>query len=963
MAPEGTPDTEGLIEGINYLSVLSRRSQTTRMPAPIPFPFRVILLSSLLVLPPGSVEAQTDARTAVGRLSPNGHVVDLLVVLVLILLLWILWNLRLRRLLNEKTGELESAKNDLAVRGRTLRSMIELSYDLSDTRDRESLVLQIVHHVQEGLRFDRVGLYLVDIERGELREEVGVDDLGRVHQEGSINYPLTADHPILQVARGELDSYLTSEKETGAGLSNDGRGTEQTAFVPIKAGGKMLGVIAVDNKLTSRAFSKSEVRQLRGYADEIALALYNAQLLGEADEQRKRLAKRNRELEALVAFSRAATAAKSQEEVVRQIVMTVRDKFGFDRVGVFLAEGGAMRGVLGTDDHGKDEDIHHELFPFESDPHWHPLITGEQDYYYTEHYGVMTNSGQTIHHHLLMPLRTQNQILGLVAVDNLLTNRPFGEAEIQPLLAFARHAAMALRNVHLLETVSSSEERLRLLVTSLTETLYSVQIGMDGLIPVYYSPQLEQLTGWKPEEALSIPDFLLSIVYSEDRSKIREVFQEIQNGHVLSLQYRILHRDGEIRWVLDTPAPVRNEQGDITLINGSMMDITEQKSLEDRLRRAQKMETVGTLAGGIAHDFNNLLAIIGLNIQEAELDVPEENPARFSLTQARKAGAQAADLVEKLLSFSRSKDSKREALRPEKVLEETADLLRALVGKKITLQVSSDPETSEIFADATQLQQVLINLGVNARDAMPDGGVLTMRAQNVVVREGDRGKPLNFPAGDYVRFQVHDTGIGMDAETQQRIFEPFFTTKSLGRGTGLGLAVTYFTITEHHGWIEVQSVKGEGTLFSIYLPSLETARQTPVESGLPMPETTVLIVDRDAKAREELAGMLEKQAYFVLTAESGAEALALYWSASDTISLVICAFNLTEMDAAQLIGHLRDADPDATILLSATAEEGLRMAQNSALAAYRHLDKPYQEAKALDKVREAITQSHSIGAK
>jgi len=543
----------------------------------------------------------------------------------------------------------------------------------------------------------------------------------------------------------------------------------------------------------------------------------------------------NRELQALVAFSRAATSARTLEEFVHHMATTVRAHFGFDRVGIFLVEGERVRGVLGTDEHGYDEDISREGWTLSGEAPWASIASGERDYIYTADAagdtGLHTRSGKPVRHHVLLPLKAQDQIMGVIAIDNAITDRPFGEPEIAPLMAFARHAAIALQNVRLMDVLRESEERLRTLITSLSEMVYSARVENNRLRFVFCSPQIERLTGYAAEEACAEEDFWLRLIHPDDQTRYLDSVAGLVNSALMPIEYRIVRREGDTRWVLDAPVPVRDNQGRIVRLNGTVLDITEQKRLENRLRQAQKMETVGTLASGIAHEFNNLLLIISASVELAQMELEREHPAGHYLERVGRAIERATSLTKQLLTFSREQATVCAVISLSALIEETRRLLQPLLGKNIDLVVITEPDVKTVYADPGQIQQVLINLCVNARDAMPDGGRISVLLSNFHLHATNRERPIHFPPGDYVRLQIGDTGVGMDEPTRGRIFEPFFTTKPVGHGTGLGLAVAYAIISDHHGWIDVQSAPGQGTIFSIFLPAYEAGAMAETTSA------------------------------------------------------------------------------------------------------------------------------------
>jgi len=633
---------------------------------------------------------------------------------------------------------------------------------------------------------------------------------------------------------------------------------------------------------------------------------------------------RKQELEVLLEFSRAASAAGTAEEVAHAISATLREGFGYDRVTVFLADSEndrRMREVLDAGKSGDEGSTANNSWLLDDHPELLELISSGQEYIYSQHLDQLLQASFAScgapAHCVSIPLKTPQNILGFIWIDNSASGRPVEEKGARSLLSFARQAAANLQNVRLVEDLRKSEERLRSLVTSLSETLYTVRIGRGSVIPSFYSPQLQSLTGYTPQEAINTPDFWRLLTHPDDRPQLERVKEELLKGRSLAIEYRIQHKNGEIRWVLDTPVPLSSPEEGSVRVNGSILDITDRKLLEDRLRRAQRMETAGTLAAGVAHNFNNYLQIIIFQIGEAQEDLPDAHPAAKRLAEAQDTLNLASALAGQLMVFGRKTEGVRTDISMEHLISQTIPLIKPSLGKAITIDYRPDRDVAMISADTAHIQQAVINLCINARDAMKEGGVLTLRAQNARIEEYDRNRPPHAASGDYVRLQVHDTGVGMDIQTQERVFEPFFTTKPVGQGTGLGLAVTYTIVAEHGGWIEVESKPGKGTLFSIYLPAAHAPVSTPERPPIKSADRIVLVVDADERERERLAGLLETLGLDVLTAEGASDAMAVIWDAGERLHAVICSLALGSVDVAQLSKTMRDEGTSALLILSA----------------------------------------------
>src|ERR1700704_129765 len=394
----------------------------------------------------------------------------------------------------------------------------------------------------------------------------------------------------------------------------------------------------------------------------------------------------------------------------------------------------------------------------------------------------------------------------------------------------------------------NEREELYRLISENAEDLIAV-MDADGH-RIYTSPGYERLFGYTHEELQGVP--IADQVHPEDRERILQARKEaFQTGARFRLEFRFRRKDGEWRILESTGGVVLSAQGKAKKLVAVSRDITERKHAEEalrqreeQLRQAQKMEAVGRLSGGIAHDFNNLLGVIIGYSEDIELRVAKGDPLRKSAMEIRKAGQRAAALTQQLLAFSRQQVLKPNVLALNLLVSDIGKMLQRMIGAHIELSTNLDPELGSIKADQSQIEQVLVNLVVNARDAMPEGGVLLIETSSVYLDEAQaRTLPFLRP-GRHALLTVTDTGVGMDEETQRHIFEPFFTTKERGKGTGLGLATVYGVVKQSGGVVGVHSEPGKGSIFKIYLPQVDaqfgTNKEDSSESEIPAGTETVL---------------------------------------------------------------------------------------------------------------------------
>jgi len=406
----------------------------------------------------------------------------------------------------------------------------------------------------------------------------------------------------------------------------------------------------------------------------------------------------------------------------------------------------------------------------------------------------------------------------------------------------------------------------------------------------------------------------LAAQYQADDQRVTERGERVENEGMLLA-------DGKERTVRIVRTPVKDERGIVSGVLGMLWDVTEQRALENQVRQAQKMEAIGMLAGGVAHDFNNLLTVIVGNIALALGSLPEDHLSRDLMLTAEQAGVQANELTNRLLGFARQTILRPVPTALQTCMEETARILRRTVDPRITLELRTPPGLWVVEADPAQINQVVLNLCLNARDAMPDGGRLVLEAANVVIDSAHARHHLDARKGDFVRLSVSDTGHGISSDVRSRIFEPFFTTKAPGKGTGLGLSMVFGIIKQHQGWVDFASEVGQGTKFDIYLPRHGAAVKVEV-APVPAParprggSETVLLADDEPMIRSLGKTILERYGYHVLLADDGLEAVQLYERERERIGLVILDLTMPRLSGHDALQHLLQIDPQVRVLIA-----------------------------------------------
>jgi two-component system, cell cycle sensor histidine kinase and response regulator CckA len=419
-----------------------------------------------------------------------------------------------------------------------------------------------------------------------------------------------------------------------------------------------------------------------------------------------------------------------------------------------------------------------------------------------------------------------------------------------------------------------------------------------------------------------------------------------------------VRRDGEIVWGRVAGSVLRGADGRPQLEVAMVENITDQKLLEEQLRQSQKMEAVGLLAGGVAHDFNNLLTVISGSTELLLGDAADLDPSRGRLQAIRTAADQAAALTRQLLAFSRKQVLQPKVLDLNAAVSETESMLRRLIGAHIELTTALDPNLGLVRADPGQIGQVILNLAVNARDAMAAGGRLTIETANLDLDEAEARHRLALEPGRYVTISVTDTGHGMDEETQARIFEPFFTTKEQGRGTGLGLATVYGILAQSGGGIDVRSAPGAGTTFTVCLPCLdEGAAEREGPARVPRPargSETILLVEDETAVRTLFVDVLDAEGYTVLAADDVEDALRLCDEHGGPIELMLTDVVMPGMSGPELAGRLLRARPALKVVfMSGYTDDAV--ARNGELGpGALFLQKPFSIDVLLRTVREVL---------
>ncbi len=503
------------------------------------------------------------------------------------------------------------------------------------------------------------------------------------------------------------------------------------------------------------------------------------------------------------------------------------------------------------------------------------------------------------------------------------------------------------------------EAELNRLMTAIEQTPESVVItDTEGRI-LYVNPVFEQVTGYSRAEVIGQNPRMLKSD-KQDNTFYRELWTKISAGEVWRGRFVNRKKDGTIYSEDAVIAPVRNEKGAVTHYIAIKRDITHELQLEDQNRQAQKIDSIGRLAGGVAHDFNNILTTILGNAELALMQLPPDAPLRSNLESIQEGAERGANLTRQLLAFARRQVIEPRLVKPNDLIFNLNKMLQRLIGEDIKLVTETAPDLAAIKADPGQIEQVLLNLAVNARDAMPEGGTLTIHTANVTLDKEYATRHLITP-GDYVMISVTDTGVGMTDEVKRHIFEPFYTTKQQGKGTGLGLATCFGIIQQSNGHIHCDSQIGKGTEFRIYLPPVCGKENAPPDveapADLPRGTETVLLAEDEPSLRRLMARVLRMQGYTILEAADGNEALSLAQANGPKIQLLVTDVIMPGLSGKMLAEWLTQVNRGVKVLfISGYINNSAVRGAMSKPGTY-FLQKPFNPQDLARKVREALDAS------
>jgi len=852
--------------------------------------------------------------------------------------------------------------------------MAEIGRIISSTLNIDDVYERFAERVRDLIPFDRIAIRTINAKDNTVTNAytsgVGVENL-RLGD----TFPLSGS--VAQECICTQSSFLFEPKsiEEVADrfpqlLSTFGTGLRSMIFVPLISKDQVIGILSLQAGKPN-TYGEKDVKLAERIGNQIAGAIANAQLFTEREAAEKEVLRQSALLEGMNRVLRETLTTQTDEEIA-QVCLSVAEeltgsKFGFigelNQTGRFdtiaLSDPGwisckmprsnavamirdmEVRGIWGGV-------IKNERSSIVNDPASHHDRVG------------IPESHPPLTSFLGVPLKMAGKTIGMIALAN--KEPGYDLVDQQSVEALSTALVEALNRKRADEALRKSEIRFQELFDDAPVGYHELEVG--GHINRVNRTELEML-GYAAEEMLGQPIWKFVVEKEQSQETIMaKITGAVPPGRQFERTYR--RKDGTAFPVVIEDRLLRNAEGGIIGIRSTIQDITDRKrteeevkTLEEQLRQSQKIEAIGRLAGGIAHDFNNLLTVIKGYTQLSLLDLKENNPLWENIQEIQKATQRATDLTRQLLAFSRRQILDPKVLDLNSLLRDTEKMLRRMIGEDIELVTQLSEDLGRVKIDPGQIEQVIFNLAVNARDAMPSGGKLTIETANVESDEGYALTHLGVIPGHYVKLSVSDTGVGMSREIQEKAFDPFFTTKEKGKGTGLGLSTVHGIVTQSGGKIWVYSEPGHGTTFKIYFPRIEgeldTLNGKKEMDSFPGGSETVLLVEDDQSVRDLANRLLKQQGYSVLEAANGEEALRLAQdTAGERIHLLLTDVVLPQMGGKELADQLKISRPDLKILYTSGYTDYAIVHHGVLNSGTHFLQKPFSLKTLSQKVREAL---------
>ena len=860
------------------------------------------------------------------------------------------------------------AEQRLTRRAQEMTALYQTSLEINARRDVPALLHDIVRRAADLVGAHMGGLYLMT-QDGQQLELV-------------VSYNLPNDFTGVKLHPGEgVSGRVVQTGQTIAVEDYQAWPHKAAVFsdmpfhrllaIPLKVGDRILGVLDVTDAEKTGPFTEDEIRLVGLFADQAAIAIENARLLSETIAHEREIEQQNRQLQAL----------SQQLLALQQVAMAVTSRLGLPKLLDFIARsaaellGGESASIFLLDDnetltvHGayglNDDTVRNTRFKVGQGITGHVAQSGEPmivaDAPNDPRYDGAYFGDEDFLSIISAPLTLGKTVIGALNVHHSQRRSAFDENHLRILALLANHAAVAIQTDRLYRKTAESESRYRDLFQRSLDGLILVS-AEDGQI-VDANTAFQEMLGYSLAELKGRK--IWEIRAPEHREAARRCWEDYQAQYPKcgrSIPYQA--KDGRLieaehsTWIMEI-------EGCPTIVT-SVRDVTDQLKLEEQLRQAQKMEAIGTLAGGIAHDFNNILGSILGYASFVKENLPTEDPARADLEVIERSARRGAELTRQLLAFAQGGRYEIRPINLNAQIREIVQLLSRTVDKSIAIRPMLDSDAAPIAGDAGQIDQLILNLCINAAEAMPAGGFLTIETQTVHLdadaarRELGQDRP-----GRYTALTVSDTGHGMDPDTLKRIFEPFFSTKKdqIGkRHSGLGLATVFGIVKGHNGVIQVESQVGRGSTFRVWLPASEApwvAEERPASSDSSRGAETVLVVDDEETLRDLLERVLSSAGYKVLSASSGLEALHIFDERRGQVDLVILDLIMPRMNGLKTLDRLRERAPNVRVLLSSGYSDDKQTRDALARGARGFIQKPFAFQDILRTIRSVLDEQEA----
>jgi PAS domain S-box-containing protein len=882
-----------------------------------------------------------------------------------------------RDITEQKTAEeaLKRSEEEARKLAADKMAMAEIGRIIGSTLNIEEVYERFAEETRKLIDFDRISINLNNGEKGIAVSAYvsGVPVAGRKVGDvfplaGSINEEILRTQAAVIVCPGDKEEL---ERKFPTLVPTYEAGLFSMMSVPLIINQKVIGVLHLRSQKRN-AYREKDAVLVESIASQIAGAISNAQLyqerrrteaaLKKSEEEARRLAKEN----AIMAeIGQILCSTLNIDTVYERVSESVRSLIPFDRMAINIIhpdrDAFSIPYVCGRDVQLRRKG---DLIPLTGTAAAEVLRNrasllirkGEMGQFAERFPGILPLAKAGFQSMMMIPLVSGDRVIGILNVQRT-AGESFDEENLRLGEKVGAQIAGAVANAQLYaareraeRAHGESEEKYRLLVENANDAIFIVQ---DKVIR-FSNPKTEELLGYDARELARIP--FGEHVHPLDRESIWGEKGSGEGPSASGRTFRVRHRNGREFWVELNSVAILWE-GRLATLNFAR-DITEQKRLEAQFLQAQKMEAVGRLAGGVAHDFNNLLTVINSHSQLALLEIKEWDPLREKFESIQKAGERAANLTRQLLAFSRRQVVEMKVIDLNTLLRDLEKMLQRVIGEDIRLETALTADLGRVKADPGQIEQAILNLVVNARDAMPGGGKLTIETGNEEVDPEFAGKHMGLKPGRYVRLSVSDTGVGMPPEVRERLFEPFFTTKEKGKGTGLGLSTVYGVVKQSGGEIWIYSEPGMGTTAKIFLPAvdepLETSKGKSQAERMPKGTETILVVEDEDEVRKLALGILSKQGYRVLEAAHGGDALLMMEQNREPIQLLLTDVVMPGINGPDFARRLKFIHPGLKVLYMSGYADNVIFQQGILDPSVAFLQKPFTVERLTGKVREVL---------